>query len=83
MKHASEQSLHQLETVLEKIRQRPELTEKKRGIFYRRCVAFLHFHEDGKGLFADIKVDGDWQRLAVNTATERRELLTAVHSALE
>jgi hypothetical protein len=83
MKHASKESLDRLEPLLAKIRQQAELIEKKRGVFYLRSAALLHFHEDADGLFADLKVDGQWQRIAVNSTAERKELLKAVQSALE
>jgi hypothetical protein len=78
MKHAGEQALNLLEDLLEVIRHETALTEKKRGAFYRGSAAFLHFHEDPAGLFADLKIGGDWQRYAVNTAAERKALLRRV-----
>jgi len=82
MKHAGEQSLDRLEELLRQVRQHPELKEKKRGVFYRGSAAFLHFHEDADELFADLKVDGNWQRFAVSSQTERKEMLKALRVAL-
>lgn len=62
MKHASQQALDRLESLLEKIRGLPGLKEKKRGIFYRGSRAFLHFHEDASGLFADVRLAEDFER---------------------
>jgi hypothetical protein len=78
MKHASEQALDLLEDLLEAIRGHAGLKEKKRGTFYHRSAAVLHFHEDSAGLFADVKIGADWQRYAVNTAPERKALLRRV-----
>lgn len=75
MRHATEPTLAVLEDLLEALRGVPGLREKKRGTFYRGSQAFLHFHEDAAGIFADIKFRGDWQRVPVNRGTERRALL--------
>jgi hypothetical protein len=83
MKHAGGEALDALEDVLTAIRARTELTERKRGIFYRKSVAFLHFHEDPAGLFADVKVGKSFERLAVNTPDERQVLIICVDGALE
>lgn len=55
MKHASPATLDLLAGLLEELRALPGLTERQRGVFYRRGRAFLHFHEDPAGLFADIR----------------------------
>jgi hypothetical protein len=82
VKHAGDQTLDSLEPLLDEIRGRPGLKEKKRGTFYRRSDAFLHFHEDEAGIFADVKGSEDWERFPVNTAAERRIFLEAVTRAL-
>ncbi len=43
--------------LLEKLRQRPVLREKSPGIFLLKSRAFLHFHDDPAGIFADMKLD--------------------------
>ena len=78
MKHATPQALDRLEPLLAKVRRQGELKEKSRGVFYFKSKAVLHFNEDPAGLFADFRTTGDWQRFAVNTATERAALLRAV-----
>ena len=75
MKHAGEQALEGLESLLAEIRKHAGLKEKKRGTFYRKSSGFLHFHEDPTGLFADLKIGDDYQRFPVNTAAERKALL--------
>jgi hypothetical protein len=77
MKHASKETLEQLESVIGEIRKIPGLTERNAGVFYRRSSAFLHFHEDPAGIFADIKLGGNWERLPANTGRERSALLRA------
>ncbi len=82
MKHAGPQALDELEPILSEIRKVEGLTEKKRGTFYHRGSAMLHFHEDPLGFFADLKVDGEFVRLAVNTKREEAEFLRRARSAL-
>jgi hypothetical protein len=77
VRHAGDRALDQLEPLLRDIRTLEGLSERKRGTFYRRGSAFLHFHEDPTGLFADIKVAGEWSRLPATTADEQRLLLEA------
>lgn len=60
------------------VRQHQSLKEKKRGIFYWKSNAFLHFHEDGDHLFADLRLALDWERFPVNTQAEREALLAQV-----
>ena len=51
------------------------LVEKANGAFYVRRTAVLHFHEDAHGVYADVKVDGSWQRVRVGMGAGDRELL--------
>jgi hypothetical protein len=83
MKHAGPEALDQLHDLLVKLRTHETLVEKKRGSFYFKSSAFLHFHEDPEGLFADVKLAGkDFERLRVSTAKERTELLREVAQVL-
>jgi hypothetical protein len=75
MKHAGARALDSLEPLLILIRSRTDLVERRRGVFYRDGTAFLHFHEDPAGLFADMKVDGTFRRSPVNTAAQQSALL--------
>jgi hypothetical protein len=72
MKHAGAEALTAIETLLADLRKFEGLVEKRPGVFYRMSKAFLHFHQDPAGMFADVRIDGEWQRLPVNTAAERR-----------
>jgi hypothetical protein len=78
MKHAGPDALDQLEPLLVELRALPGLKEKARGVFYRRGRAFLHFHQDPAGLFADLRDGEDFDRLPVNTDEERAALLARV-----
>jgi hypothetical protein len=82
MRHARAQALDQLEPLLEQLRQIEGLKERTRGVFYVKSKAFLHFHEDPAGLFADIRTaDGrDFERFQVD-AVNAREALAEVAEA--
>ena len=83
MKHASRATLARLTPLLEQLRAIPGLVERAPGSFYRRSAAFLHFHEDPAGLFADAKLNlVSFERLPVNTPAEQSGLMRAVCSAL-
>ena len=65
-----------IEPVLAEIRRRPELTERSPGTFYKKSQAFLHFHEDPAGLFADVRLSpgADFTRMRVSTKAEQRDV---------
>jgi hypothetical protein len=81
VKHVTPAGLDELEEVLSDLRRVDGLTEKKRGVFYRGSRAFLHFHEDPTGMYADVRVDTEFERLRVTTKAERRRLLSVVRRA--
>ena len=82
MKHATAAALDQLEPLLGELRALPGLKEKSRGVFYRKGRAFLHFHEDARGLFADIRAatGDDFERIDLTIKT-RWALLIAMAQA--
>jgi hypothetical protein len=84
MKHAGSGALDALEPMLAELRKLDGPKEKKRGVFYLKSRAFLHFHEDPAGLFCDVRLDprDDFTRRAVNTQQERGTLLKEVRAAL-
>ena len=76
MKHAGPAALDRLEPLLVRLRGVPGLQEKQQGVFYRRSRAFLHFHEDSSGLYADLRNStGDFDRLLVDDEPGQLELL--------
>lgn len=81
MKHAGDDALNELEPLLLKLRDIEGLKEKKRGTFYFKSSAFLHFHEDPEGLFADIKISGKWKRFAVNSKRDQTTMVKAAKAA--
>jgi hypothetical protein len=74
MKHAGPDAIAQLEPLLVQLRGYSELNEKRPGVFYLKSRAFLHFHEDAKGLFADVKLTDDFARVPVSTDKQQRML---------
>lgn len=84
MKHAGEAALDQLEALLAELRALPGPVEKKRGVFYLKSKAFLHFHEDPAGLFADVRdtAGKDFERIDVTGQAGRARLLAVVAERL-
>lgn len=78
MKHAGAAAFEALSDLLEGLRSRTALVERRPGIFYVSGKAFLHFHEDPAGLFADLRLGSDWQRFPVNSPEERAELVAVI-----
>ena len=83
MKHATAVALDALEPLLIDIRARDGLKEKSRGVFYRRGKAWLHFHEDPAGLFADLREGDDFTRFAVSAPESRPDFLAALDRTLQ
>jgi hypothetical protein len=86
MKHAGAAALDALEDLLTTIRARAVVTgalkEKQRGVFYRKGKAWLHFHEDPAGLFADLRAGADWVRYPVSQPARRAKLVAAIERML-
>lgn len=80
MRHATTEALDQLEPLLAQLRLVPGLVEKSRGVFYRRSRAFLHFHEDPSGLFADVRFGQDFERIRVESDAERDALMSRIRT---
>lgn len=82
MKHAGQGALDRLEPFLVRLRALPALKEKSRGTFYRGGRAFLHFHEHGDALYADLRAADDFDRFPATSAKEQAALLKAIKAAL-
>ena len=82
MKHAAPAALAALADLLAQVRVRAGIAERRPGVFYSKSRAFLHFHEDPAGLFADLRAGADFDRYPVNTPPEREALLSAIDRAL-
>jgi hypothetical protein len=83
MRHITPPGLDAIEPLLQRLRTVPDLVERKRGVFYRRSNAFLHFHEDGGDVYADVKLGGDgFERMRVTTKAEKDALVQAVRACV-
>jgi hypothetical protein len=82
MRHAGAAALQSLSELLDRIRMKHGIREKKLGVFYKKSKAFLHFHEDPTGLFADLGAGTGFDRYPVSTEQEQRALLSAIDRAL-
>jgi len=82
MKHAGSEALSALGGLLDEIRSREGLVERRPGVFYCKGRAFLHFHEDPSGLHADLRLGAAWERVRVETWAERQALLSRLGEAL-
>lgn len=83
MRHATQEDLDHVEELLGELRQLPQLRERKRGYFSRGSRAFLHFHEDAGDLYADVRLDSEFQRMRVTSGREQAEFLAQVRAALQ
>jgi len=77
MAHASPEALRPLLPLLRQLREIKGVQEKQPGIFYARRDAFIHFHDEGGVLHADLKKPGGagWDRFAVATPADQRKLV--------
>jgi hypothetical protein len=82
VKHADGEALDRLDALLVELRTVPGLVEKRRGVFYRGSRAYLHFHVDPAGLFADVRLSGDFERVDVTRAAQQRTLVRRIRRAL-
>ena len=82
VRHARPDDLDRIEGLLDRIREIDGMVERKPGIFYRGSKAFLHFHVDPAGFFADVKVDGSFQRSRVTTAREQDRLVSLIRRTI-
>ena len=82
MKHATDDALDRLEPLLGRLRTLDGLRERTRGTFTHRSRAFLHFHEDPAGLFADVRLADDFERHEVTSPVQQRRLATAIERHL-
>jgi hypothetical protein len=82
MRHATSETLQEIEPLLERLRSVPGLVEKTPGIFYRKSKGFLHFHEDPSGLHADVRFEEEFERVRAETDVEREALMARVRAVL-
>jgi hypothetical protein len=82
MKHAGPATLARLSALLEELRARPVLRERRPGVFELKSRAFLHFHDDPGGIFADVRLADDFVRLPVTSRSQQSDLLERIDDCL-
>ncbi len=82
MKHAGPGTLARISFLLEELRARPVLRERRPGVFELKSRAFLHFHDDPSGIFADVRLGEDFVRLPVTSRSQQSDLLELVDDCL-
>ena len=83
--HASPSALDRLESMLGALRALKGLKETSRGRFYRHGRTFLHFHERGADLFADVRWTGfgwNFERVRVTANAEQEALFDRIKASL-
>jgi len=82
MRHANDDDLNRIEPLLGRIRQYAAagFVERKRGVFYLRGRATLHFHEHAGEILADIRIQDEFERLALQD--DGAQLLAALAQVL-
>ena len=82
MRHAREDDLDQIDGLLERIRGIDGLVERQPGKFSRGSESWLHFHVDPAGMFADVKVDGRFERFRATTRREQDRLVALLRRSV-
>lgn len=82
MRHAGPATLARIASLLDELRARPVLRETRPGVFSLKSRAFLHFHDDPSGIFADVRLADDFVRMRVTTRSEQADLLERIDACL-
>lgn len=82
MRHAGPDTLGRIAPLLAALRARGVLHERRPGVFELHSRAFLHFHDDPSGVFADVRLADAFVRLAVTSRAEQAELLDRIDDCL-
>lgn len=82
MKHAGPGTLLRISPLLEELRARPVLRERRPGVFELKSRSFLHFHDDPSGIFADVRLAEGFVRLPVTSRSEQSDLLARIDDCL-
>jgi hypothetical protein len=82
MRHAGPDTLERIPKLLAELRARTVLRERRPGIFELKSRAFLHFHDDPSGVYADVRLADDFVRMRVTSRSEQSDLLDRVDACL-
>jgi hypothetical protein len=82
VKHAGPATFARIEPLLEALRARAALREARPGVFTLKSRAFLHFHDDPSGVYADVRLTDAFVRMRVSDASEQSDLLERIDDRL-
>ena len=82
MKHAGPSTLARIAPLLGELRARRVLRERRAGVFELKSRAFLHFHDDPSGIFADVRLAAGFVRLPVTSSSQQSDLLERIDDCL-
>src|SRR5262245_61622159 len=82
MRHAGPSTLARISDLLEELRARSVLRERTPGVFELKSRAFLHFHADPSGVYADVRLAEDFVRMPVTSRSEQSDLLDRIDDCL-
>ena len=77
MRHATPETIAALDDLSPRCAAIDGITEKRPGAFSRGSRAFLHFHDDPTGYYADVRFGADFERVRVTTRREQQALRRA------
>jgi hypothetical protein len=78
MKHAGPDTLARIAPLLVELRARHVLRERSPGVFELESRAFLHFHDDPSGIFADVRLGEEFVRMPVTSPSQQSDLLAHI-----
>jgi hypothetical protein len=82
MKRAGPDALARIAPLLAELRARDALRERRLGVFELKSCAFLHFHDDPSGIFADVRLAEGFVRLPVTSSSQQSDLLDRIDDCL-
>ena len=82
MRHAGPITLARISDLLRELRARTVLEERTPGCFALKSRAFLHFHDDPSGIFADVRLADEFVRMRVTSRSEQSDLLDRIDDCL-
>jgi hypothetical protein len=82
VRHATPETFAALADLLTTLRSIDGLAEKRPGAFSRGSRAFLHFHDDPSGYYADVRFADEFERFRVTTKREQQALVSRIRAHL-
>jgi hypothetical protein len=76
------ETLQVIEPLLSVLRSYSALIEVRPTVFHHNGRDFIHFHEEPKGIFADVRLTRGQVRLPATTQADQAELLGVIEKTL-